>query len=108
MSYISNIEGLPDELLLEICKYLLCVDVLLIFDNLNLRMTCMISDYCRHVSLHKASYAQSYKLCTTILPKIGVQTRTLIIDNCYSALQAIAFPKYFQNRMSICFPELNN
>jgi len=106
MSYISNLETLPDELLLEICKYLLCVDVLLSFDNLNTRMTCMISDYRRHVSLHKASYAQSYKLCTTILPKIGTEIHTLIIDNCYSALQAISFPKYFQNRMSICFPEL--
>lgn len=106
MSCISNLESLPDELLLEVCKYLLCVDVLLSFDNLNIRMTCMISDYRRHVSLHKASYAQSYKLCTTILPKIGQEIHTLIIDNCYSALQAISFPKYFENRMSICFPEL--
>jgi hypothetical protein len=106
MSYISNLETIPDELLLEICKYLLCVDVLLSFDNLNIRLTCAISDYRRHISLHKASYAQSYKLCTTILPKIGIYTHTLIIDNCYSALQALAFPKYFQNRMSICFPEL--
>ncbi|CAF1016118.1 unnamed protein product [Adineta steineri] len=106
MSYISNLESLPDELLLEVCKYLLCVDVLLSFDNLNIRMTYMISDYRRHVSLHKASYAQSYKLFTKILPKIGTQIHTLIIDNCYSALQAISFPKYFQNRMSICFPEL--
>jgi hypothetical protein len=106
MSYISNLESLPDEILLEICKYLLCVDVLLSFDNLNMRMTCMISNYRRHVSLHKASYAQSYKLCTIILPKIGTQIHTLCIDNCYSALQAISFPKYFQNRMSICFPEL--
>ena len=106
MSYISNLETLPDELLLEICKYILCVDVLLSFDNLNLRLTCMISDYRRHVSLHKASYAQSYKLCTTILPKIGIYIHTLIIDNAYSCLQAIAFPKYFQNRMSLCFPEL--
>jgi hypothetical protein len=106
MSSISNLESLPDELLLEICKYLLCVDVLLSFDNLNIRMTCMISDYRRHVSLHKASYAQSYKLCTTILPQIGAQIHILSIDNCYSALQAIFFPKYFHDRMSICFPEL--
>ncbi|CAF1193292.1 unnamed protein product [Rotaria sordida] len=106
MSFISNFESLPDELLLEICKYLLCVDVLISFDNLNTRITCMISDYYRHVSLHKASYTQSYELCSKILPNIGTQIRTLIIDNCYSALQAIEFPKYFQNSMSICFPEL--
>ncbi len=106
MSSISILESLPDELLLEICKYLLCIDVLLSFDNLNRRMTCMISDYRRHVSLHKASYAQSYKLCTIILPKIGAQINTLIIDNCYSALEGIYFPKYFHDRMSICFPEL--
>ncbi|CAF0747389.1 unnamed protein product [Rotaria sp. Silwood1] len=106
MTSISNFESLPDEILLEICKYLLCVDVLLSFDNLNTRMTCMISDYYHHVSLHKASYTQSYELCTKILPNIGAQIQTLIIDNCYSALQAIAFPKYFQNSMSICFPEL--
>jgi hypothetical protein len=106
MSYISNLESLPDELLLEICKYLLCVDVLLSFDNLNIRLTCMISDYRRYVSLHKASYAQSYKLYTRILPQIGAQIHTLSIDNCYSALQSICFPKYFHDRMSICFPEL--
>jgi len=106
MSSISNLELLPDELLLEICKYLLCVDVLLSFDNLNIRFTCMINDYHRYVSLHKASYAQSYKLCTIILPKIGTQIHTLSIDNCYSALQGINFLKYFQNSLSICFPEL--
>lgn len=106
MEPISNLESLPDEILLEICKYLLCVDVLLSFDNLNIRMTRMINDYYRHVSLHKASYSQSYEICTRILPKIGEQIYTLIIDNCYSALQAIAFPKYFRKSLSECFPNL--
>ncbi|CAF1459943.1 unnamed protein product [Rotaria magnacalcarata] len=106
MNSISNLESLPDEILLELCKYLLCVDVLLSFDNLNTRMTCMINDYYHHVSLHKASYTQFSELCSTILPKIGAHIQTLIIDNCYSALQAIAFPKYFQNSMAECFPEL--
>ncbi|CAF4559646.1 unnamed protein product, partial [Rotaria sp. Silwood2] len=106
MTSISNFESLPDELLLEVCKYLLCVDVLFSFYNLNTRMTCMISDYYRHVSLHKASYTQSHELCSKILPNIGAQIKTLIIDNCYSALQAIAFPKYFQNSLSLYFPEL--
>ncbi|CAF2837816.1 unnamed protein product [Rotaria sp. Silwood2] len=84
MTSISNFESLPDELLLEVCKYLLCVDVLFSFDNLNTRMTCMISDYYRHVSLHKASYTQSHELCSKILPNIGAQIKTLIIDNFYS------------------------
>ncbi|CAF0833803.1 unnamed protein product [Adineta ricciae] len=106
MHTIANLESLPDELLLEICKYLLCVDVLLCFDNLNHRFTCLVNDYRRHVSLHKASYAQSFQLCTDILPRIGAQIQTLVIDNCYSALQAIAFPKYFQHSMSTCFPDL--
>ena len=105
MSSISILETLPDELLLEICKYLLCIDVLLSFDNLNQRFVCLTRDYRRCVSLHKASYKQSFQFCTTILPQIGSYIQTLIIDNCYSSLQAIVFPTYFTHiPMSKCFP----
>ncbi|CAF0748837.1 unnamed protein product [Adineta steineri] len=35
----SKLEILPDEILLEICQYLLCVDILQSFYGLNSRMT---------------------------------------------------------------------
>lgn len=106
MSSISKLESLPDELLLELCHYLLCVDVLLAFDHLNIRLTRLIRDYYRHVSLHKASFAQFGQLCTDILPRIGTHIQSFVIDNCYSNLQASIFPLYFENRMSSCFPDL--
>ena len=56
---VKTLETLPDETLLEICKYLLCGDILQSFFGLNSRMTRMITQYCQHVSLHRVSISQS-------------------------------------------------
>ncbi|CAF0745272.1 unnamed protein product [Adineta steineri] len=102
----SKLEILPDEILLEICQYLLCVDILQSFYGLNSRMTRMITKYCHHVSLHKASIAQSSYLCTNVLPQIGSHIRSLLIDRCYSVMQQELFMEHFSKNMSIIFPNL--
>ncbi|CAF1153692.1 unnamed protein product [Rotaria sordida] len=102
----STLEMLPDEMLLEICKYLLCTDILLSFTGLNNRITQMISEYHYHISLHKTSISKCDYLCVNILPQIGFQIRSLLIDCCYSILQDDLFIKYFDKKMSIIFPKL--
>ncbi|CAF1140141.1 unnamed protein product [Rotaria sp. Silwood1] len=102
----STLEMLPDEILLETCKYLLCTDILLSFTGLNNRITQMITEYRHHISLHKTSILTSDYLCINILPQIGFQIRSLLIDCCYSILQDNLFIKYFGKTMSIIFPKL--
>lgn len=68
---------LPDEILLEVCKYLLCSDILFSFNKLNRQMTQMITEYHHYVSLHKTSIRKFEYLCVNILPEIGSQIRSL-------------------------------
>ncbi|CAF2979909.1 unnamed protein product [Rotaria sp. Silwood2] len=102
----STLETFPDEILLEFCKYLLCTDILISFTGLNYRITQMITQYRRDVSLHKTSLSKSTYLCINILPQIGSQVRSLLIDCCYSVLQDELFIKCFGQKMSITFPKL--
>ncbi|CAF4228808.1 unnamed protein product [Adineta steineri] len=71
----STLEMLSDELLLEICKYLLYGDILRSFVELNSRMTRMITQYSQHVLLHKMSITHSSdlydKYSSTSLPKLS-------------------------------------
>ncbi|CAF2821175.1 unnamed protein product [Rotaria sp. Silwood2] len=102
----SILETLPDEILLEICKYMLCIEVLQSFCGLNSRITRMITQYRHNVSLYKATFTQSSYVCTSVLPKIGSHIRSLTIDCCYSVLQDDLFNKHFGNKMSLMFPHL--
>ena len=102
----STLEMLPDEVLLEVCKYLLCSDILHSFVGLNYRITQMITQYRHHGSLHKTSISKFHYLCTNILPQIGSQIRSLVIDCSYSLLQDHLFIEYFGTRMSKLFPKL--
>ena len=102
----STLEILPDEILLEVCQYLLSTDVLYSFMGLNYRITRMIAQYRQHLSLRKASLEKFDYLCVNILPQIGSQLRSLVIDCCYSLLQDRLFIKYFSANMSLIFPRL--
>ncbi|CAF1222789.1 unnamed protein product [Rotaria sp. Silwood1] len=101
-----TLETLPDEILLQICKYLSCADILVSLTGLSYRITQMITQYRHHISLHKTSLSQSDYLCGNIFPQIGSQIRSLLIDCCYSVLQDDLFIKYFANKISITFPQL--
>jgi hypothetical protein len=102
----SMLEILPDEILLEVCKYLSCVEILQSFVGLNTRMTNMITEYRQHVLLHNASITQYSYLYNNVLPQIGSHIRSLTIDCCYFVLQNKLFTKTGGKTMSIMFPHL--
>ena len=102
----STCEILPDEILLEVCKYLHTSDILYSFMGLNDRLTQMIAQYRHHLSFYKTTITKFDHLCTQILPQIGWQIHSLFIDCCYSVLQDRLFLEYFQEKMSIVFPNL--
>jgi hypothetical protein len=107
MASVTTLEMLPDELLLEVCKYLLCIDVLQSFFDLNERMTRLIKGYRDNVSLHKGSFAQCNYIYANVFPKIGSHIRTLVIDRLYSVLQVDMFYRYFgDQKLSNIFPKL--
>ncbi|CAF2655109.1 unnamed protein product [Rotaria sp. Silwood2] len=95
----ATFETLSDEILLEICKYLLCSDILFSFNVLNHRITRMVTQHRHHISLYKISLAQCDYLCVNILPKIGCEVCSLFIDCCFSVLQHDSFIKHFGKKM---------
>src|SRR5262249_7622069 len=100
----STLEILPDEILLEICKYLLSSDILYSFFGLNNRMTRMIAQYRRDVSFYRTSISKFDYLCLNVLPQIGSQIRSLVIDCCYSLLEHDSFLAYFGDKLPMIFP----
>ena len=105
---ISNLMMFPDEMLLEIYKYLSTFHIFYSFYDLNSRFNRCITDHCRHLSLADANFEQFHYLCQSILPKIGLQIRSLLLSDCRSVLEGKLFLHYFSNRMSEIFPHLEN
>ena len=103
---ISNLLDLPDEILLEICKYLLNAHVFYSFHGVNARLNNCISGYYRRVALSDVTFAQCHHLCRSMLPAIGAEVVTLSLSNCRSVLQGKTFMNYFSQRMSTVFPNL--
>jgi len=102
----STFEMLPDEILLEACKYLLCSDILQSFIGLNYRMTQMISQYRHNLSFYKTSILTSDYLYKNVLSEIGFHVRSLVIDRNYSCLEDDLFIEHFGKKMSMIFPKL--
>ena len=73
----------PDEIILEICRYLHPIEVLLSFGGLNCRLNRTISDFIEHVHLTSVISYQNYlHLLRTILPTFWSSIQSLTIDNC--------------------------
>ena len=95
----AGLEFLPDELLLEICRYLHCSHVLYSFFNLNSRLNQTITSYCRHVWFRRASYRQLLHIYDSILPQIGPAIISLTIH----PLHQSSFPLSFKFQLpNIC------
>ena len=95
----STLEIFPDELLLEICRYLHSGDVLYAFFGLNSRLNRMITFYHRHVSLHRTFYLQFLEIFRGILPRISSSIRSLVIYELESPLfyQLFASDHFYPN-----------
>ncbi|CAF1608597.1 unnamed protein product, partial [Adineta ricciae] len=94
----SRLEMLPDEMLLEICRYLHSGDVLYSFFGLNSRFNQMTTFYWQHVSLHRMYYLKFLHIFTQILPQISSAIRSLVIFE-------IESPLFFQSFSKIHFYE---
>ena len=106
ISNSSTLEILPDEILLQVCKYLICSDILYSFMGLNDRLTRMIAQYRHRISFYKTAISKFDYLSMRILPEIGWQICSLHIDCCYSVLQDRLFLEYFGEKMPVIFPNL--
>ncbi|CAF2629591.1 unnamed protein product [Rotaria sp. Silwood2] len=78
MAEISTFDMLPDEMLLHICQYLRCADILYGFYNLNTRLNITIIDFCRHVNITGVQYKQFQYVVLKILPEIGSSIRSIV------------------------------
>lgn len=103
---IAHLLVFPDEILLEIYKYLHETDVLYAFYGLNARLNRCLSEYFHKIHLFDLTFAQCHCLCRSILPAIGSQIRLLSLNNCLSVLGGKVFGEYFSHRMSNVFPNL--
>jgi hypothetical protein len=73
----------PDEIILEICRYLHPLDILLSLSELNSRLNRTISAFIRHVCLSSViSYKNYVYLLQMILPPIWPLIQSLTISNC--------------------------
>jgi hypothetical protein len=98
----SKFECFPDEIILEIYRYLHCGHVLYSFYNLNSRFNHTITDYCHHVILRRLNYHQFLYLYTNILPEIG----RFIVSLTINRLQQTYFLLNFSFYMNKIFPNL--
>ena len=98
----SMIEIFPDEILLEICRYLHCSDVLYSFFDLNSRLNRTITSYCQHVWFRRASHKQLLHIYEQILPRIGSTVVALTIH----PLHQSSFPQAIQLQLSKLFSNL--
>ena len=103
---VSSLLTLPDEMLLEIYKYLLSAHVLYSFYGINQRLNKSLADYCHNIKLTDVTFEQLHCLCHSILPAIGSQIHSLSMSNCRSVLQGKIFARYFSDRMAKTFPNL--
>ena len=99
---ISTFEtNLPDEIILEICRYLSWLDVMYAFYNLNARINRTISAYFKHVSIGNNCQLKQFQYGCSILlhyrSTLFLFIRTLTISNRGSPLAA----KYFLSHIPI-------
>jgi hypothetical protein len=78
----SILELLPDEIILDICRYLSPSDILLSFCGLNSRLNRTITDFIRHIHLSSMISHENYLyLLRVSLPSIWSAIQSLAISN---------------------------
>ena len=108
MSSYQTFEHLPDELLLQICRYLSPSDILLAFCGLNLRLNQTISDFIRHVHFSSViSYSNYLYLLRTSLPSIWSSIESLTISNYPISCMTSVFLQTIENDLPIHLKRLS-
>jgi len=93
--------NLPDEIILEICRYLSWFDVIIAFYNLNTRLNRTVNVYRKHVSIGNNCHLKQFRYgCSFLLhheSSLLSFTRTLTISNRGSPSAA----KYFLSQIPL-------
>lgn len=84
-----SFEQLPDELLLTVCSYLTCFDVLKSFNDLNSRFNRTIQSYRQNLDLRSLSLRQFYSYSRWIRTSFGVQVRSLTLSNAVPSVRQL-------------------
>lgn len=88
----------PDEIILEICRYLHPIDILLSFSGLNHRLNRTITDFIHHIHLSSTiSYKNYLYLLQINLPSIWSSIQSLTIQNCQIPCLTTIFLKTIEN-----------
>ncbi|CAF1534426.1 unnamed protein product [Rotaria sordida] len=99
---------LPDEIILTICRYLGCGEILYSLFNLNSRLDLTITDFRRHVSLMCMTGKQLDFVTKQVIPQIGVSIKSFAVN---SEWESILFNKqrslFFQSKLYLMFPQLH-
>lgn len=80
MATISTLEILPDELILNIIRYLRSADILYSLFNLNTRFNMVITGCYRDLNLNKVTHRQFDYILSKIAPEIGSNIRSFVVN----------------------------
>ena len=107
MEQVSTFEMLPNEMILLVCQYLRCAEILYSFFNLNSRLNSIITNFCRYVNLKNVTYKQFNFVATQIVPQIGQSIRSFVFNGLW---ENILFNKqnsrFFHSKLSLMFSQL--
>ncbi|CAF1008917.1 unnamed protein product [Adineta steineri] len=99
--YLSRLEQLPDEILLDICTYLRPFDVINSFGRLNNRLELTISQYRRDADLHHLTLNQFQRWSNHLLYYTADSIVNLVVSNWNSPGQIYLFNQLMKNYHSL-------
>lgn len=95
----SQLEDLPDEIVIEICFYLNQFDILYSFINLNQRLQCTISEFRQHLDFSSFSLSEFERItCPYLFNYISEGLIKLILSNECASGQIELFEKTLDNQ----------
>ncbi|CAF2698285.1 unnamed protein product [Rotaria sp. Silwood2] len=108
MEIVSIFEMLPDEMILHVCQYLRCAEILYSLFNLNSRLNSTITDYWHYVDLKYATYKQFDFVATQIVPQIGLSIRSFVFNGQWENIMSNKLNSTFYHlKLSLMFPQLH-
>ena len=106
--YFSNFEQLPDEIILEICRYLSPFDVIDGLGQLNWRLDRTISHFRRHLDIHHLTLNQYRRWYSHLFSYTATDVIRLVLSNWNSPGQIRLFNQSIQHCTSLhhLFPQI--
>jgi hypothetical protein len=107
--FLSNLEDLPDEILIEICIYLSAFDILNAFGQLNNRLERTITQFRSDINLQYLTLNKFQQFVFHLLPYNAEYIVKLTLNTWYSPGEICLFNKFLTQYKSLneLFPSLN-